>query len=141
MQNEIKHFGIEGMKWGVRRYQNEDGTLTPAGKARYNANYSEQQRTRDKKLYGRGAVERINKRMNKGESIQSARHDEVVRRDRIESGKAIAKNVAKGALVIGGAAAVATYLKRRGFGNSAADEVITEQVINIGRQIINAMFK
>lgn len=31
----LQHFGIKGMKWGVRRYQNEDGTLTPAGKKRY----------------------------------------------------------------------------------------------------------
>lgn len=34
--NEIYHWGVKGMKWGVRRYQNEDGTLTAAGKARYN---------------------------------------------------------------------------------------------------------
>jgi hypothetical protein len=31
----ILHSGIKGMKWGVRRYQNADGTLTPAGKKRY----------------------------------------------------------------------------------------------------------
>lgn len=30
----IIHYGIKGMKWGIRRYQNEDGTLTPAGKKR-----------------------------------------------------------------------------------------------------------
>lgn len=31
---ELCHFGIKGMKWGVRRYQNKDGSLTPAGKRR-----------------------------------------------------------------------------------------------------------
>lgn len=33
--NYLVHHGIKGMKWGIRRYQNEDGSLTPAGKKRY----------------------------------------------------------------------------------------------------------
>ena len=35
MDSYIAHHGIIGMKWGVRRYQNKDGTLTNAGKTRY----------------------------------------------------------------------------------------------------------
>lgn len=33
--NELQHHGILGQKWGVRRFQNRDGSLTPAGKKRY----------------------------------------------------------------------------------------------------------
>lgn len=38
---ELYHWGIRGMKWGIRRYQNKDGSLTAAGKKRYKATEEE----------------------------------------------------------------------------------------------------
>ena len=32
---DLTHYGVLGMKWGIRRYQNKDGSLKPAGKKRY----------------------------------------------------------------------------------------------------------
>ena len=35
LNNELYHHGIKNMKWGIRRFQNKDGSLKPAGKKRY----------------------------------------------------------------------------------------------------------
>ena len=34
-ESNLYHHGIKGQKWGIRRYQNKDGSLTSAGKKRY----------------------------------------------------------------------------------------------------------
>lgn len=34
----LAHHGVKGQKWGVRRYQNQDGSLTPEGRLRYSSN-------------------------------------------------------------------------------------------------------
>lgn len=66
---ELYHWGIKGMKWGVRRYQNEDGSLTNAGKKRY-ANWSEDAKEADrikkKKVYEMSNAElnKLNTRQN-----------------------------------------------------------------------------
>lgn len=43
MENsKLIHSGIKGMRWGIRRYQNKDGSLTPAGRKRYGEQQSEE---------------------------------------------------------------------------------------------------
>lgn len=37
--NELYHYGITGQQWGIRRYQNPDGSLTPEGRERFHARY------------------------------------------------------------------------------------------------------
>lgn len=47
--DELRHWGIKGQKWGVRRYQNADGSLTTAGKKRYAKLESEMKQLKPKK--------------------------------------------------------------------------------------------
>lgn len=51
MNAYLAHHGIKGMKWGVRRFRNEDGSLTEAGKARYQKDAVREENNRVRKEY------------------------------------------------------------------------------------------
>lgn len=57
---ELYHHGIKGQKWGVRRYQYADGSVTPAGAKRYYTNRNEPTIKRVSSLAGMKATELTN---------------------------------------------------------------------------------
>lgn len=60
----IYHHGIKGMKWGIRRYQNKDGSLTPDGKKRYSSDYVEAHSGKSYKEMSNEELRRVNNRLN-----------------------------------------------------------------------------
>ena len=65
------HHGIMGMKWGVRRYQNKDGSLTSTGKSRKSRTYTDRDRKRDKFNYGKRTQKRIEKNLEIPDELYS----------------------------------------------------------------------
>lgn len=58
LPDELYHYGIKGQRWGVRRYQNEDGSWTPAGKKRYGELQSKYESQMEKANNSKSAVGR-----------------------------------------------------------------------------------
>jgi len=56
MDNELYHYGVKGMKWGVRRYQNKDGSLTSAGKKRAKSGNDDDTAERNKSIAKKVAI-------------------------------------------------------------------------------------
>lgn len=81
MKYELYHHGILGMKWGVRRYQNEDGTWTEAGKKRYGDSGSTEDNKKTPRVSGK-YDRAIAKNSKQRDSILSAREKN---RSRIEA--------------------------------------------------------
>lgn len=73
MENELMHWGIKGMKWGVRRYQNKDGSLTPAGKKRYDkemAKLKEEEKIAKNKLKTQAKLNKLDEKRKEVEALK-----------------------------------------------------------------------
>lgn len=76
MANELTHWGVVGMKWGIRRYQNKDGSLTPAGKKRYNkemAKLKEEEKIAKNKLKTQAKFDKLEEKRKEVEALKSGK--------------------------------------------------------------------
>lgn len=93
--NELYHHGILGMKWGVRRYQNKDGSLTSAGKKRYNQNDWSDDAKEASRLKKKSVSQMSNAELRKlTERQQLERNYANLNPSRIKKGLAVATTVA-----------------------------------------------
>lgn len=70
--NYLYHHGIKGMRWGVRRYQNKDGSLTPAGEKRL-ARYKEKE---SEKIADKYQLDKLHANYLRAEAKFTEKHDE-----------------------------------------------------------------
>lgn len=119
----LKHHGIKGQKWGVRRFQNKNGTYTPAGRKRRQDNWSED---------ARSTHQLKKKSVNEMSNAELRKYNERIRLEQ-EYSKLNPGSVKKGWKYVAGAT-VATTTVLNLYNNS-------DKLIKIGKPFVDKMLK
>lgn len=117
--NSLTHYGILGMKWGVRRYQNKDGSYTSTGKKRKQKDYIHEDYTN---AHSKKSVKSMSNAELKARNNRLQMEQQYTNLTKKTSrGKKVVQGFIKGAGLLSGAmAAYGTYKK---YGNQAIEEI------------------
>lgn len=114
MSDTIYHFGIKGMKWGIRRYQNKDGSLTAAGKTRYSEDYKRAHSGKSVKEMSDSELRTVNNR------LQMERQYAQMTKKTSNGKKIVQAFISTAGTIAAVGGAYATYKK---YGNQAIDAI------------------
>lgn len=117
MESRLDHAGIKGMKWGRRRYQNKDGSLTPAGKKRYADQHDDYRKAHDRKKVSQMSDKELRERNNR---LQMEQQYAQLTRKKNRGAQVVKSLIALAGTITAAEAAIKTYKR---LGNTALDKV------------------